>query len=377
MKQVPLYEQIYTAILTDIEGQVYRPGEKLPSEKEISDIYHVSRITSKKAMNMLAEKNRIVRLPGKGSFVVEGAGTKEAAQPDRARKLIGVILDGFSPSFAAMILRSIQEVCDAEGYNMVLSCSNGSLEKETKAIEDLVRIGVSGFIIMCVHDENYNERILQLVIEHFPVVTIDRQLKGISVPFVGTDNVSAARELTGLLLQQGMRKISFVRPRAHETITLMDRQQGFQLAFNDYGLIADESLWITNLRSTLPETMGETYLKEDIEIVEQYLQEHEDIEGFMASEYNVAKILKYCLMKLGKYKDGMIVCFDGPELFLSEPEFTCVAQGEDEIGRISMGLLMDTIKGEECPKTVLVPYQIIRRKMKKSGYGHPAENMLE
>lgn len=359
MKQVPLYEQIYNTILHDIENQVYRSGERLPSEKEISELYHVSRITSKKAMSMLAEKNKIIRLPGKGSFVTE-EGQRETREPEK-KKLIGVILDGFSPSFACTILRSIQEVCDAEGYSMVLRCSNGSLAKETRAIEELVALGVSGFIIMCVHDENYNERILQLVVEHFPVVTIDRQLKGIPVPFVGTDNVSAAREMTAYLLAQGMRRISFVQPKAHETITLMDRQKGFQLAFNDYGLIADESLWITSLRSTLPETMTDEYLQKDIEIVTRYLEEHKDVEGFMASEYNLAKILKYCLVKLGKYREGMIVCFDGPELFLSEPEFTYVAQGEEEIGRTSMALLLEKIKGEECQKAVIVPYHIRKR----------------
>lgn len=30
-------------------------GEKIPSENDLADIYHVSRITSKKAMKMLAE----------------------------------------------------------------------------------------------------------------------------------------------------------------------------------------------------------------------------------------------------------------------------------------------------------------------------------
>ena len=363
MKQVPLYEQIYRTILSDIESGVYAPGEKIPSENDLADIYHVSRITSKKAMKMLAEGNRIIRLPGKGSFVADEKAFKrpEEKNTEQGSRLIGVILDGFSPSFACNILNSIQESCEEKGYSMVLRCSGGSLNKETQAIEELVNLGVCGFIIMCVHDENYNERILQLVIEHFPVVTIDRQLKGISVPFVGTDNVSASRELTGYLLEKGCRKISFVRPKAHETVTLMDRQYGFQLAFNDYGLIADEALWITSLCSTLPETMGDKYLQQDIAIVDQYLREHEDIEAFMASEYNLAKILKYCLEKAGRYKEDMIVRFDGPELFLGEAEFTHVAQGEKIIGKMSMELLLKTIHGEERPGTVMAPYRIIKR----------------
>lgn len=363
MKQVPLYEQIYNTILKDIEKGVYAPGERLPSEKELADLYHVSRITSKKAMGMLAEGEKIIRLPGKGSFVSQEVPfLEQTVKKAGTGKLIGVILDGFGPSFACAILNSIQETCREKGYSIVLRCSAGSLEKETQAIEDFMDLGVCGFIIMCVHDENYNEKILQLVVEHFPVVMIDRQLKGIPVSFVGTDNISAARELTAYLLEKGYRKIGFVQPKAHETVTLMDRQTGFQQAFLECGRIADESLWITSLQSSLPETMGKEYLEQDIVIVENYLKEHPDVEAFFASEYNLALILKYCLIKAGKYREGRIVCFDGVENFPADPEFTHVAQDEEVIGRTSMELLIRAVEGDVKPRTVMAPYKIIERK---------------
>ena len=55
MKQIPLYEQIYEEIREKIEERGYRVGDRLPSEKELSEQYHVSRITSKKAVELLAE----------------------------------------------------------------------------------------------------------------------------------------------------------------------------------------------------------------------------------------------------------------------------------------------------------------------------------
>ncbi len=360
MDQLPLYEQIHRTILAQLDAGEYPPGKRLPSEKELEKIYHVSRITAQKAMNLLAKDGRIVRLPGKGSFVTDKAANAPAA-PAAQHPLIGLILDEFSPSFAYNILHSIQSVCEENGCSMVLRCSGGSLQRETKAIEDLVALGVRGLIIMCVHDENYNERILQLVLDRFPVVTIDRQLKGLSVPFVGTDNVRAACELTRGLLEQGFRRIALVRPKAHETVTLLDRQKGFQQAFNERGLVADESLWITNLRSSLPESAGEAYWKQDIAIVDEYLRTHPQTEAFMVSEYPPARILKYCLQKAGRYRDDRIVCFDSPEAFLEEAEFTHVAQDENAIGRISMELLLKTIRGQEHPSVVLVPYQIIQR----------------
>ena len=69
MKGKPLYERIYLEILNDIRSGKYETGVRLPSEKELCGIYNVSRITGKKAMDMLAERNIIIRMPGKGSFV--------------------------------------------------------------------------------------------------------------------------------------------------------------------------------------------------------------------------------------------------------------------------------------------------------------------
>ena len=41
----PLYEQLMDAIREDIQKQVYKPGDRLPTETELEQIYGVSRIT--------------------------------------------------------------------------------------------------------------------------------------------------------------------------------------------------------------------------------------------------------------------------------------------------------------------------------------------
>lgn len=63
-----MYKKIYDDLLEAIEKGIYSPGSKLPSEKELMEQYNVSRITSKKALEMLADQNIIVRMPGKGSL---------------------------------------------------------------------------------------------------------------------------------------------------------------------------------------------------------------------------------------------------------------------------------------------------------------------
>lgn len=69
---VPLYSQIAGSFLSAIREGRYRDGEKLPSEKEICDLYNVSRITARKAVQELADMGKVERKQGKGTFVVSG-----------------------------------------------------------------------------------------------------------------------------------------------------------------------------------------------------------------------------------------------------------------------------------------------------------------
>ncbi len=214
---------------------------------------------------------------------------------------------------------------------------------------------------MCVHDENYSESILEMVVQHFPVVTIDRQLKGVPISFVGTDNEAASRDLARYLLDRGYRKTCFVKPHAAETSTLQERIRGFKKAYNEYGLFADESLWITDIRATLPayhQYRGEQQLAEDEEKIIEFIQKHPEIDSYFAVEYSLARIVYTCLRKLGLQEKCPVVCFDGSDNIVQESMFTHVKQNEKEIGSLSVRILADEIRGDDEVKTVLVPYHI-------------------
>jgi GntR family transcriptional regulator len=68
---LPLYEQVKKHILSLIESGSLNPGDKLPSEKTLEDDLGVSRVTVRRALQELTHEERIVRVPGKGSFVLQ------------------------------------------------------------------------------------------------------------------------------------------------------------------------------------------------------------------------------------------------------------------------------------------------------------------
>lgn len=66
---VPLYSQIKDAITDYIEFHDLQPNDPLPSERELSEIFCVSRLTVRKAINQLIQEGVIYQQPGKGTFI--------------------------------------------------------------------------------------------------------------------------------------------------------------------------------------------------------------------------------------------------------------------------------------------------------------------
>jgi len=361
VKKQTLYEKINNDLLLAIKNGEFKVGMRVPTEKELSEEYGVSRITSKKALDKLAEQGVIHRIPGKGSFVADTNIHNMIDDTAEAKEgtLIGVIMDGFGASYGYEIIHGIAQECRRHNVNFVLRLSYGSKEEETNAINDLIALGVAGIIIMCVHDESYNETLLKYAVEKFPIVSIDRRMKGVPVSYVGTDNLQAAKDLTSVLLDKGYDNICFVSHMLMDTSTISDRKAGFIESHLEHGLITNPSSWMTDLKSTLPSYRSDQVVQEDIVRVRNFIQANNQIQAFFVLEYDIATIVYKVLREL-KLEDKLpIVCFDGIGNIVNDVWFTHVKQDETGIGAKSVALLMEKMKGDSAIETVLVPHKIV------------------
>ena len=71
----PLYHQVYLVLRNKILTGIYPYDTRLPSEQEATEMFGVSRITAKRALNDLAEDGFVVRERGRGTRVVYRAPT--------------------------------------------------------------------------------------------------------------------------------------------------------------------------------------------------------------------------------------------------------------------------------------------------------------
>ncbi len=72
----PLYWQVEHDLRQRIEAGVWHPGDRLPSEQELSDLYGASRITIRQALGNIASDGLVSREPGRGTFVQDQKNTQ-------------------------------------------------------------------------------------------------------------------------------------------------------------------------------------------------------------------------------------------------------------------------------------------------------------
>lgn len=68
---LPLYHQLEQALRARLTSSEFKPGDLLPSEERICELYGVSRITVRRALDALIAQGMIIKKRGVGSFVAE------------------------------------------------------------------------------------------------------------------------------------------------------------------------------------------------------------------------------------------------------------------------------------------------------------------
>ncbi|WP_230130029.1 GntR family transcriptional regulator [Bacillus sp. CECT 9360] len=354
-----LYEQVYQSLKKDIIDGKYKTGDRIPSEKELSDAFQVSRITSKRALEELVEDGIVYRTQGKGTFVSENLDTKIGFVSKRTRKpLFGLIITNFHDSYSSKLISSIETASD-EQCLIILKQTFGLPDKEEKVIKELLDFGVDGLLIYPAQAEHYSSEILKMVVDQFPMVLIDRSFKGVRATAISSDNVQAAKIGVDYLFELGHDQIGVLSPRTIETTTIEDRFDGIVEAYAERNAMVNRELWCTEIKSTLP--LPEATSEQDIELIKKYLKKNPHVTALFALEYQIAELAKRAAQQIGLRvpEDISILCFDEPEHRLSSWTFTHLQQKEKEIGQLAVSKLLEMVNGEKEIEKVYLPADLI------------------
>jgi GntR family transcriptional regulator len=91
---IPIYIQIKNQIMNEIKNGNLKIGEKMPTERELSQSLNISRNTISAAYNLLEQEGVLISYQGRGTFVAEEAKTwKQHSIKDRLLKIIDLGLE--------------------------------------------------------------------------------------------------------------------------------------------------------------------------------------------------------------------------------------------------------------------------------------------
>ena len=69
LNAITLQEQLYNELATQIKSGKYKPGDRIPPELKLSEIYRVSRVTVRNAIQQLVNEDLLIKKHGKGTCV--------------------------------------------------------------------------------------------------------------------------------------------------------------------------------------------------------------------------------------------------------------------------------------------------------------------
>jgi GntR family transcriptional regulator of arabinose operon len=230
-----LYEKIISYLRQEIHSQNFKPGDKLPTEKELAQKFGVSRITSKRALEDLKVEGLIYRVRGSGSFVSgleknpdKFFGNSLNNRVDYSRVVPIVLPFDVSNGGIMNVVIGASRVMDEKGYILSIHCCNDDINEEKKLLLNLYEKNVAGIIHYPISDRKNLEIMNYLYLKNYPIVTIDKYYESIPISYVVSDNLKGAYEAVQYLISKGHKRIAFVSDgKIEDATSIRNRYFGY------------------------------------------------------------------------------------------------------------------------------------------------------
>lgn len=349
----------YMTLMENLKGDILsgkiRPGEKLPSENELSARYEISRHTVRKALGMLANEGYITAEHGRGTFC------SERMRHTKSSRNIAVITTYLSDYIFPRLLQGIDGVLTENGYSIILKNTGNSRAKEVRCLEDILTKDIEGLIIepsksqmYCKHQHLY-ERLEEYEIPYVFMQGIFPQMEG--KPYVLMDDCKGGYLLTKYLIDLGHKGIAGIFKA--DDIQGQERHKGYVKALQEGGMAYDPDMVIwfhTEDRTVKP-----------ISEITRLAKARADLDAVVCYNDQIAMETVRVLKKAGKRvpQDISITGYDNSAIAQSgSVKLTTIAHPQEQLGEMAAELLLQCIRQgavmEEERHLLIAPELIVR-----------------
>jgi DNA-binding LacI/PurR family transcriptional regulator len=250
---------------------------------------------------------------------------------------IGVIVGNVLSQFYSIIAKSVEDIANKFGYNVILCNGDDDPEKELKYLKVLKSNRVDGIILT---PTGKNAKYINWLIESgTKVVLLDRLINGVDCDSVLVDNENGAYNAVKHLINQGYRRIAIINGYIDRT-TGRGRLNGYLRALREAGIPKDDNLI----------KIGNFKKRSGINLARDLLESSNRPEAIFISNLDMTLGALITIKEIGtKIPDDIgIVGFDDPEwALILDPPITTVSQPVYILGSTAAEMLIGKIENKE------------------------------
>lgn len=200
----PLYKQVANYLHELILSGSLKKGEQLPSEVDLAEMLHVSRLTLRKSLSILISRELITQIPHCGTFVAE-----QKEKHIRLGLLYAMKASGQTTSYGSQILIFLcQMMSRYPGIEIVFLNSSGNSREEIA--EQIARSNCDGYIIPF-GSSTFSEILDQPKYDTLPIVYINKHDKFTGgLRFNVTLEQDPLKDAVGYLRACGHERIAYI-----------------------------------------------------------------------------------------------------------------------------------------------------------------------
>ena len=252
---------------------------------------------------------------------------------------IGVIVPRLNSAFMSTVLSGIEKIANNAGYNLIISQSFETQEKEAQNAQTMFNNRVDALIISLAYDTKDYKHLNNFIKKNIPIIFFDRVADEIDATKVLIDNFKAGYQATEHLIQQGCKEILHITGNLSRNV-YNDRFEGYKRALEDNNIKYNQKLVISN---DLSEKAIEDCLKNDV------LKRTNLPDGlFITSDPSAAyalTILKEAGVKVPE--DMAIIGFNNDLISrVCEPAISTINYPGNQMGETIARILINHLKGE-------------------------------
>lgn len=157
--------------------------------------------------------------------------------------LVGLMVPRTNSHFFSSVVEKMEEELNKAGYNVIITQSNESYQKECRNIEALLQTQVDGIIASLANETVTFEHYEKIKDKGIPLILYDRGENDIGVDYIGIDDYQSSHIAVNHLVAQGCKRIAHLAGYSHTRI-FKNRIRGYKDALQENNLDFDEELLI-------------------------------------------------------------------------------------------------------------------------------------